>query len=170
MFVTCTNQKRVILPSLEEYQMNYWLFMSYLLASCAKSSSSSSSSSAWTFVTAATGVEGIAFDLGRVSFNSAGLRLEEPISGCWGLKFVTRFGKGEPERIASCFASKLWRPSFNSRPRPRSSSSLPQNQKYILRNEHDMAPFKETNMHTCAKTHWFLECPKLWIVIRTKHV
>ena len=76
----------------------------------------------WPFeTTARTG--GIALGVGLELTTSLGLGLDR------GLEFVTRVGKGEPEAIASCFASKPCRLSFNSRPRPRSSSSLPHNQK-----------------------------------------
>lgn len=91
-----------------------------LLASCAKSSSSSSSSSIWLFVTVATGVGGLI--LGAGLFASLDL-LEELASLCIGLTPVASTGKGEPKAIASCFASKLCRQSFSSRPRAKSSSS-----------------------------------------------
>jgi len=61
--------------------------------------------------------------LGLELTTSLGLGLEALTSVGWGLEFVSKAGRGDPEAIASCFASKPCKMSFNSRPRPRSSSS-----------------------------------------------
>lgn len=86
--------------------------ISNLRASCANSSSSSSSSSNWLFVTEETGVGGLALVVGLESlglelFTSVGLTLEELASVEWALELAYWDGRGEPEAIASCFASKL---------------------------------------------------------------
>lgn len=55
-------------------------------------------------------------DLGLVSLISVDLMLDIHPSLGLGLKLVTCAGMGEPEAIASCFASTICRLSFNSRP------------------------------------------------------
>lgn len=86
--------------------------ISNLRAICANSSSSSSSSSIWLFATEETGIEGLALGVGAESLwlgllASVGLKLEEQASVDWALELAPWDGRGAPEAIASCFASKL---------------------------------------------------------------
>lgn len=109
--------------------LNMLSVLTDLGSSCANSSSSSS---VWLLVSEITiagvvalgveedspGLELFILDWSTVHWASFGTVLE---LSPW-------IGKGVPEAIASCLASKLWILSFNSKPFPRSSSSLRENQ------------------------------------------
>jgi hypothetical protein len=78
-------------------------------------------------------------------------------------KLVTWVGIGEPEAIASCFASKICILSFSSRPLPRSSSSLHHDQgtfRYSYTRLHGIS----THMH--GETKASIQLPVLY----QKHV